>query len=128
MASEVGLPIDPPQRNVNSRYALETGELIRDLRGDEASGKFHHDVMRAFFAERADISKPDIVAPLAERQDVTAAEVAAAWAERRYRLQVDGFIEAAEIAGVTGVPAIAWPNRRAIVGMMPKEMLLERLR
>ena len=30
-------------------------------------------------------------------------------------------------AGVTGVPAMGWPNRRAIVGMMPTADLVLRL-
>ena len=117
LAAAVGLPIDPPARNVNSRFALETAELVRDLGGDGASGAFHHEVSRAYFAERADISKPEIIVPLAERYGVAAAEVEAAWDERRYLRTVDGFIEDALRAGVTGVPAMAWPNHRAAVGM-----------
>jgi len=120
--------MDPPQRNVNSRFALESAELVRELRGDDASGEFHRDVSRAFFAERADISKPEIVIPLAERHGVSAAEVEKAWSERRYVWKVDGFIESAQVAGVTGVPAVAWPNRHAIVGMMPPDELVARLR
>lgn len=117
LAQAVGLPIDPPARNVNSRFALETGELVRDRSGDDAAGAFHHEVSRAFFAEGADISKPEVIAPLAERHGVTAADVDAAWNERRYSAIVDDFIEGAFRAGVTGVPAMAWPNRRAVVGM-----------
>lgn len=128
LASEVGLPIDPPQRNVNSRFALETAELVRELRGDDASGAFHHDVSQAFFAERADISTPAVIVPLAERHGIASAETEAAWSERRYAMKVDGFIEAAHLAGVTGVPAFAWPNRRAIAGMMPPDVLIQRLR
>jgi hypothetical protein len=32
------------------------------------------------------------------------------------------------MAGATGVPAFAWPNQRAIVGMMRPEELAARLR
>lgn len=117
LAQAVGLPMDPPARNVNSRFALETAELIRDRSGDEASGAFHHDVSRAFFAERADIAKPEIIVPLAERYGVPAADVEAAWNERRYLQTVDAFIRDAFRAGVTGVPAMGWPNDRAVVGM-----------
>jgi hypothetical protein len=38
LAFEVGLPIDPPDRNVNSRFGLETAELVRAKRGDGAAG------------------------------------------------------------------------------------------
>lgn len=124
----VGLPIDPPSRNYNSRYALETAELIRSLRGDDASGAFHHDVSRAFFTEKADIANPAAIVPIAERHGASAAEVEKAWAERRFAATVDDFIDAAHRAGVNGVPAMAWPNRTAVVGMQRPENLVRLLR
>lgn len=128
LAESVGLPIDPPSRNFNSRFALETAELIRQQRDDEASAAFHHDVSRAFFVERADISKAGVVIPIAERHGVGAADVESAWKERRFAWTVDDFIEQAHMAGVTGVPAMAWPSRPAVVGMMPPQDLIARLR
>ena len=127
MAAEVGLPIDPPQRNFNSRFALETAELVRAEKGDSAAGSFYHDVSRAFFTQRADISKPDVIIPIAERYGVAASEVESAWRERRFRAAVDAFIEQAHLAGVTGVPAMAWPGGRAIVGMMQPTDLVSQL-
>jgi predicted DsbA family dithiol-disulfide isomerase len=123
----VGLPIDPPSRNFNSRLALETAELIRARAGDDASGSFHHDVSRAFFTEHADIAQITTIAPVAERYGVSAADVEAAWAEHRYANAVDEFISAAHRAGVNGVPAMAWPNRLAVVGMQPPENLVRAL-
>jgi predicted DsbA family dithiol-disulfide isomerase len=128
LAREVGLPIDPPQRNVNSRFALETAELVRARRDDGAAGAFHRDVSRAFFAEQADISKRDVVVPIAERFRISAAEVDSAWRERRFASTVDAFIEQARAAGVTGVPAMGWPRGRAVAGMMPASDLVIRLR
>jgi predicted DsbA family dithiol-disulfide isomerase len=124
----VGLPIDPPARNYNSRFALETAELIRSLGGDDASGKFHHDVSRAFFTEQADIAKPATIIPIAERYGASAADVETAWAEHRFAQIVDDFVAASHRAGVTGVPAMAWPNRMAVVGMQPPENLVRQLR
>ena len=128
LAREVGLPIDPPNRNVNSRFALETAELVRAKRGDGVAGTFHHDLARAFFAQGADISKPPVVIPIAEGYGVSASDVGAAWQERRFRRAVDVFINQARMAGATGVPAMAWPNQRAIVGMMRPEDIVSRLR
>jgi predicted DsbA family dithiol-disulfide isomerase len=128
LAREVGLPIDPPQRNVNSRFALETTELVRARRDDSAAGAFHRDVSRAFFTEQADISKRNVVVPIAERFGISAADVDSAWRERRFSSAVDAFIEQARAAGVTGVPAMGWPHRRAVVGMMPASDLVLRLR
>ena len=127
MAREVGLPIDPPQRNVNSRFALETAELVRVQKGD-AAGAFYHLVSRAFFAEHADISKREIIVPIAERFGISASDVEAAWRDRRFSPTVDGFIGEAHMAGATGVPAMGWPHQRAIVGMMPAAELVRRLR
>ena len=59
-------PIDPPQHNVNSRFALETAELVRAQKGDGEAGAFCHHVSRAFFAEHADISKREVIVAIAE--------------------------------------------------------------
>jgi predicted DsbA family dithiol-disulfide isomerase len=72
LAQEVGLPIDPPQRNVNSRFALETAELVRAQKGDGEAGAFCHDVSRAFFTEHGDISKREVIVPIAERFGISA--------------------------------------------------------
>jgi predicted DsbA family dithiol-disulfide isomerase len=127
LGREVGLPIDPPKRNVNSRFALETAELVRAQKDDDAAGAFYHEVSRAFFTEHADISKQEVVVPIAERFSISASDVEAAWRERRFSPAVDVFIEEAHMAGVTGVPAMGWPHRRAIVGMMPTADLVVRL-
>ena len=121
------LPIDPPKRNVNSRLALETAELVRAKKGDHAAGAFHQNVSRAFFTRHADISKTKIIMPIAESFGIAASEVEAAWNERRFSPAVDMFMEQGYMAGVTGVPAMAWPHRRAIVGMRPAADLVRRL-
>jgi predicted DsbA family dithiol-disulfide isomerase len=70
----------------------------------------------------------DVVIPIAEGYGVSASDVEAVWQERGFRSAVDVFIDQANMAGVTGVPAMAWPNQRAIVGMMRPEELVVRLR
>lgn len=112
---------------MNSRFALETAELVRFQKGDRAAGGFYHDGSRAFFTEQADISKHEIVVPIALRFGVSASEVEAAWRERRFAPTVNAFIEEALVAGATGVPAMGWPHQRAIVGMMPAADLVRRL-
>jgi predicted DsbA family dithiol-disulfide isomerase len=128
LGREVGLPIDPPKRNVNPRFALETAEFVRAQKGDDTAGAFYHDVSRAFFTEQADISKREVIVPIAERFGIPASDLEAAWRERRFSPAVDAFIEEAHVAGVTGVPAMGWPHQRAIVGMMPAADLVVRLR
>jgi len=113
---------------VNSRFALETAELVRAQKGEGEAGAFCHDVSRAFFTEHADISKREVIVPIAERFGISASDVETAWHERRFSLTVDAFIEDWHKVGVRGVPAMGWPNRRAIVGMMPPTELVLRLR
>lgn len=126
-AEAVGLPIDPPQRNVNSRFALETGELVRASAGDEAANAFHHEISRAFFVDQADISRPEIVVPIAQLHGVDAGEVERAWSERRFRGAIDASMQAAFRAGVSGVPAMAWPGAPAVVGMREPAALIAAL-
>ncbi|TAM75888.1 hypothetical protein EPN44_07030 [bacterium] len=125
LAAQVGLPMDPPRRNVNSRAALETGELVRERFGDESSARFHHAVTRAFFAEGADIADLGVLARLAAPLGLTAGEVEAAWRERRCRAAVDQSLEAGMEAGVRGVPAFAWEGGHAVMGMRDPESLVE---
>ncbi len=101
---------------------------MRLKKGDNAAGRFHRDVSRAFFTERADISKHDVIVPIAQRFDISASDVEAAWHERRFSPTVDAFIEEGRRAGVLGVPAMGWPDRHAIAGMMPAAELVRRLR
>jgi len=127
LAREVGLPIEPPKHNVNSRFALETAELVRVQKGDHATGSFYHDVSRAFFTEHANISNDEVIVPIAERFGISASDVEHTWHERRFSRAVDAFIREAHMAGATGVPAMGWPHQRAIVGMMPSADLVLRL-
>jgi predicted DsbA family dithiol-disulfide isomerase len=127
LAETVGMPIDPPRRNVNSRAALEIGELVRERGGDAASAAFHHDVSRAFFTEQADISDLNVLVRHAARLDVPEDAVRAAWAERRYAGAVDASIRASRAAGVTGVPAYGWDGQPAVCGMMEPERIVQAL-
>jgi predicted DsbA family dithiol-disulfide isomerase len=128
LAARVGLPIEPPRRNVNSRLALETGELVRARAGDDASARFHHAVSRAFFAEGADISDLAVVATYAAHAGVSADDVRAAWEAHAYARAVDEAMHAARAARVRGVPAYGWPGAPAVSGMMEPERIVEVLR
>jgi predicted DsbA family dithiol-disulfide isomerase len=128
LAQEVGLAIDPPQRNVNSRFALETAELVRAQKGDGEAGTYYHHVSRASFTEHADISNREVIVPIAERFGISASDVDTAWHERQFSPTVDAFMEDGYKVGVRGVPAMAWPNRRAVVGLMPPTELVLRPR
>jgi predicted DsbA family dithiol-disulfide isomerase len=118
LAQQVGVPIEPPRRNVNSRLALETGELVRARAGDGASATFHHAVSRAFFVDGADIADLRVIANIAAPLGVDEEDVRAAWTSHAYGRAVDESMVAARRAGVTGVPAFGWPGSHAISGMM----------
>jgi predicted DsbA family dithiol-disulfide isomerase len=128
LAARVGLPIDPPRRNSNSRLALETQELVRARAGDDAAANFHHAVSRAFFAERANVADMDLIAAEAAVFGIAEADVEAAWQQHAFAGAVDASIAASRAAGVRGVPAYGWPGRRAISGMMEPDQIVAALR
>jgi predicted DsbA family dithiol-disulfide isomerase len=118
LAAQVGIPIEPPRRNVNSRLALETGELVRTRAGDAVSAAFHHAVSRAFFVDGADIADLGVIADLAVPFGISADDVRAAWSSQAYAGAIAASMLAARAAGVTGVPAFGWPGSHAVSGMM----------
>lgn len=124
LARQVGVPIEPPRRNANSRLALETGELVRARGGDESSAAFHHDVSRAFFVEGADIGDLQVIANHAAPFGVSEDDLRAAWTSHAYAGAIDASMRAARAAGVTGVPAFGWPESRAVSGMMEPQQIV----
>jgi len=128
LAERVGLPINPPRRNVNSRLALETGELVRARHGDAAAAALHHALSRAFFVDGADIADLGIVAGHAAACGVDDSDVRAAWASHAYAGAIDDSMRSAFAAGVTGVPAFGWPGSRAVSGMMEPQRIVGILR
>lgn len=124
LAELVGLPIDPPRRNSNTRLALETMELVRAQRGDDAAGRFHHAVSRAFFTERADVADRALIERFAHAEGVPPDDVAAAWERHAYAEAVDASTLAALRAGARGVPAYGWAGGRATSGMMEPDRIV----
>jgi predicted DsbA family dithiol-disulfide isomerase len=127
LAQQVGVPIEPPRRNANSRLALEAGELVRARAGDEASATFHHAVSRAFFVDGADIADLRLTAELAAPFGIREAELRDAWTSHTYAGAIDASMHAARAAGVTGVPAFGWAGSRAVSGMMEPQRIVAAL-
>jgi predicted DsbA family dithiol-disulfide isomerase len=124
LARQVGVPIEPPRRNANSRLTLETGELVRARAGDESSSKFHHAVSRAFFVDGADIADLRVIAGHAAPFGIGEDDVRGAWASHAYAGAIDASMRAARAAGVNGVPAFAWPGSRGVSGMMEPQRIV----
>jgi len=127
LAERVGLPIDPPRRNANSRLALEAMELVRARAGDDAAANFHHAVSRAFFADGANVADLGLIVAEAAAFGVARHDVETAWKNHEFAAAVDASIAASRAAGVRGVPAYGWPGRRAISGMMEPEQIVRAL-
>jgi predicted DsbA family dithiol-disulfide isomerase len=127
LAERVGLPIDPPRRNSNSRLALETMELVRSRAGDDAAASFHHAVSRAFFVDRANVADMGLITAEAAAYGIAKHDVETAWQTHAFAGAVDAAIAASRAAGVRGVPAYGWPGRRAISGMMEPEAIIAAL-
>jgi predicted DsbA family dithiol-disulfide isomerase len=124
LAERVGLPINPPRRNVNSRLALETGELVRARAGDDATAAFYRAVSKAFFVDDADIADMDVIAKHAAAFGVDRAAVESAWNGHTYAPAIRASMQASAVAGVTGVPAFGWPGTRATSGMMEADRIV----
>jgi predicted DsbA family dithiol-disulfide isomerase len=127
LGERVGLPIEPPRRNANSRLALETMELVRARSGDDAAATFHHAVSRAFFVDGANVADPLLIATEAKALAVAASDVETAWQSHAFADAVDASIRASHTAGVRGVPAYGWPGEPAISGMMEPDRIVRRL-
>jgi predicted DsbA family dithiol-disulfide isomerase len=127
LAERVGLPINPPRRNANSRLALETMELVRSRAGDDAAARFHHAVSRAFFVDGANIADPEVIAAEATPFGVSKHDVETAWHNHAFANAVNASIAASRAAGVRGVPAYGWPGQPAISGMMEPERIIRAL-
>lgn len=123
-AERVGLPMNPPRRNVNSRLALEIGELVRERAGDEAMARFHHAVSRAFFVEQADIASIDLIISHAQAEGVDEPSVREAWAAHRFGPAIRASMDASFAAGVTGVPGYGWHDDAAVSGMMEADKIV----
>ena len=117
-AERIGIPIDPPRRNVNSRLALQIGELVRERKGDAVMAQFHHAVSRAFFVDQADIASVAVIAAQAETFGVDAASVREVWESQRFAPAIVDSMRASLAVGVTGVPAFGWHGDAAVSGMM----------
>jgi predicted DsbA family dithiol-disulfide isomerase len=128
LAQQVGVPIEPPRRNANSRLALETAELIRVRAGDEASAAFHHAVSRAFFVDGADIGDLQVIVQRAAPFEIGEEDVREASASQAYAAAIDASMHTARAAGVTGVPAFGRPGSHAISGMMEPQRIVALLR
>ncbi len=124
LAQQVGVPIEPPRRNVNSRLALEAGEFVRARVGDEASAAFHHAVSRAFFVDGADIADLRVIAEHAAPFGISEDEIRAAWTSHAYGGAIDASMRAARAASVTGVPAFGWAGSHAVSGMMEPQRIV----
>jgi predicted DsbA family dithiol-disulfide isomerase len=124
LAGRVGLPIDPPRRNANSRLALETMELVRSRAGDDAAASFHHAVSRAFFVDGANVADPQLIAAEAAAFGIAKSEVESSWRRHEFAGAVDASIAASRAAGVRGVPAYGWPGGPAISGMMEPDQIV----
>jgi predicted DsbA family dithiol-disulfide isomerase len=125
IAARVGLPMNPPRDNVNSRLALEAGELVRSVSGDEALATFHHAVSRAFFVDNENIGNFDVIAKYASQYGVDTAKLREAWADHRFAPLIVESMRAAAMSRVSGVPAFGWPGTRATSGMMEPEAIVQ---
>ncbi len=128
IARQVRLPMRPRRDNCNSRLVLETQELVRDRRGEDAVIGFHRAAATGFFVDHANIADVAVVGALGSPFGLTADDVADAWARRDYRRRVDDAMATAHHLGVQGVPAYIAPGSRLGSGFVSADVMLDQLR
>jgi predicted DsbA family dithiol-disulfide isomerase len=113
MAHEAGLKMVTPEIVPNSRRALEAAEYARDQGAHQV---FHTAVFKKLYGEGQDISRWDVLRPVAEEAGLDPDAMQRETDARKYRATVDTHIAEARALGITGVPTFIFDRKFAIVG------------
>jgi predicted DsbA family dithiol-disulfide isomerase len=127
--AEVGLPFEPPTHIPNSRRALETAEVVRELR-PESFAALDKALFEAHFVHGLDIGDADVLDELVTAAGAPAPAVRAATDQGAGRAAVAASMDDAHDHGVAGTPAWLFGDL-VIPGAQPRalfERVVTRLR
>lgn len=110
-AAELGLPFGPRSRTFNTRLAQELGIWAEEMGQGEA---YHQAAFRAYFADGANLARPEVLLGLVERLGLSVAAADRVLQERLYRDQVDDDWRQAREQGVTAVPTFICGHERLV--------------
>lgn len=118
-AEQVGLPYGERSHTYNSRLAQELGKWA-DWQPNGAA--LHDAIYRAYFADGANISDPEVLVGLAAGVGLDADAARSVLEQRSFSPAVDADWAKARNYGVTGVPTFV-AGGMAVVGAQPLELL-----
>ena len=115
VADELELPFGDRSHTYNSRQAQELGKWAEESGQGEA---FHLAVYRAYFADGANISRPEVLTTIAGSIDLDPGEAAQVLNDGRYAAAVNADGQRADELAVTAVPTAIYQDQR-LVGYQP---------
>jgi predicted DsbA family dithiol-disulfide isomerase len=119
---ECGIPFNAPTRSPNTRFALETSEVVR-IHHPDAFAAFDQALATAHWVDDLDLEDRDLVHELAERAGAPAAEVADRVADGVGTAAVEASMLDARDHGVTATPAW-WVNDALLIpGAQPRDTM-----
>lgn len=116
-AAELGLPLQVPAPEVDTRGALQAAEFARDL-GPARFRRLHRALFRALLAEGRDLGARGVLLEVAEEAGVDREALERALEDRRYEPALEEAREEAESYGIQGTPALLF-GRFLILGAAP---------
>jgi len=121
MADDLELPVRIPAFIPNSHEALQVAEFARDM-GEDAFGRVHEALFRAYFVRGRNFGKRDILLDVAEAAGLDREAVGLALEDERYADELRRAADEAERYHVTGTPTFLF-GRFKVVGAAPMEVL-----
>jgi predicted DsbA family dithiol-disulfide isomerase len=113
MAADAGIDMKRPPIIPNTRRAHEATEFAA---GHGKTWEIHRALFHAYFEEARNLGDVDVVCEVAASVDLDADELRRALTEHRYATEVQQQLDWARAAGITGVPAVIFEERFAVIG------------
>ena len=123
MAREEELELEVPAFLPRTGPALQAALFAQDL-GDDAFGRFHRAVFRAYFSRGVNIGRADRLLEVAGEADVDPEALSGALEDERYEDEIRRAREEASSYEVTGTPTFLF-GRHKVVGAAPMDVLRE---
>jgi predicted DsbA family dithiol-disulfide isomerase len=113
LAAESGIDMKRPPLVPNTRKAHEATEFARE------HGKLweiHRALFHAYFEEERNLGDTEVICEIASSLGLDAGELRRALEDRRYAEEIEQQLAWARAAGITGVPAVVFNEKFAVVG------------
>lgn len=124
-ATEVGLPMDPPDILFNTRRAHRLTEYAAEFGKSDA---VRRGLFRANFVEGLNLAADDVLRGVATAAGLDGEAAVAAIDDDKYDQRIRWAMSEAQRFGISGVPAFIVEDRYKIVGALPYEQLLAAFR